>query len=42
MEKISINGLTLFFDPKEQETAKYLRLACERTVPLIQKSWGLE
>lgn len=42
MEKISIKGLTLFFDPKEQETAEYLRQACERTVPLINESWGLD
>ena len=42
MLKTSINGITLFFDAEEQNSAKLIRQACERSVKLIQKNWGLD
>jgi hypothetical protein len=41
MEKRSIKGLTLFFDAKEQEAAELVGDACEQSVGLIHRLWGL-
>jgi hypothetical protein len=42
MQKISINGLALFFGAEEQNAAELIRQACERSVRLIQEHWGLD
>ena len=42
METRSIKGLTLFFDAEEREAADLVGGACERSVELIHRLWGLE
>jgi hypothetical protein len=42
METRSIKGLTLFFDAKEQEAAELVDGACEQSIELIHRLWGLE
>jgi hypothetical protein len=42
MESRSIQGLTLFFDTEERDAAELIGHACEQSVPLIRKLWGLE
>jgi len=42
METRSIKGLTLFFDAKEQEAAELVEGACEQSIELIHRLWGLE
>lgn len=42
MEKVSINGLTLFFDAEERDAAELIQQACAKSVPLIHKNWGLK
>ncbi len=41
MPKISFDGLVLFFDVEEQQTAEPIRQACVRSVRLLQEHWGL-
>ena len=36
-----ISGITLLFDPEEEETADLIESACERALALCQESWGL-
>ena len=42
METRSIRGLTLFFDAKEQEAAELVGGACEQSIELLYRLWGLE
>lgn len=42
MERMSINGLTLFFDAEERDAAELIRQACEKSVRLIHENWGLD
>jgi len=42
METRSIKGLTLFFDAREQEAAELVGDACEQSIRLIYRLWGLE
>lgn len=42
METRSIKGLTLLFDAEEREAADLVGGACERSVELIHRLWGLE
>lgn len=42
MERMSVAGLTLFFDVEEREAAGLIGQACERSVPLMQEHWGLD
>jgi hypothetical protein len=37
----SVAGLRLCYAPEEQEAARIVRLACERTVGLLRQRWGL-
>jgi hypothetical protein len=41
MQKIVVEGLTLYFDAEEQEAAGWVRQACERSVRLLREQWGL-
>jgi hypothetical protein len=41
MEKTSVSGLTLFFDPRQEDAAELIRNACGQSVRLIQERWGL-
>jgi len=42
METMSIDGLTLFYDADERDTAELIRLASENSVRLIHEHWGLD
>lgn len=42
METMSLNGLTLFFDPEEREAAELISHAAEKSVGLIQEQWNLD
>jgi hypothetical protein len=42
VERTSASGLTLFFDAQEREAAQLIGQACEKSVPLIGESWGLD
>jgi hypothetical protein len=37
-----IDGLTLYFDSREQEAAELIGQACERSVEIIHACWGLD
>jgi hypothetical protein len=39
---MGVDSLTLFYDAQEREAAELIRQACQRSVPLIRESWGLE
>jgi len=41
MESQAIDGLALFFDPDERETAELVAAACKRTIDQVQQHWGL-
>ena len=41
MQRESIAGLCLYYAPEEQEAARIIGSACERTVALLQQRWGL-
>jgi len=42
MQKISINGLILFYSEEDQNAAELIRQACERSARLIREHWGLD
>lgn len=42
METMSINGLTLFFEAEERETAELICQACNKSVQLIRERWDLD
>jgi hypothetical protein len=42
VERTSVSGLTLFFDAEEREAIQLIGQACEKSVPLIHESWGLD
>jgi hypothetical protein len=42
LESTSIDRLTLYYDPAEQEAAKLIGQACADSVRLIGESWGLD
>ena len=42
METLKINGLVLFFDASEQDAAKLIGAACEKSVQIIHERWGLD
>jgi hypothetical protein len=39
---MSASSLTLFFDAEQREAAELIGQACEKSVPLIHDSWGLD
>ncbi len=41
MKSETIAGLRLFYDPQEQEAARLIGAACERSVQLLGALWGL-
>lgn len=41
MQFEKIADLSLFYEPEEIETARLVAAACERSVPLFQRRWGL-
>jgi hypothetical protein len=42
MQRISINGLTLYFGEEDQDTVAQIRQACEKSVHLMQEHYGLD
>ncbi len=42
MEVMQINGLKLFYEPRDSEAVQPVRQACQRSIELIGLSWGLE
>ncbi len=42
METTALDGLTIFFDPDERDTATLIRRACKRTLGLVRTHWGLD
>ncbi|MBN1428404.1 MAG: hypothetical protein JXB07_08465 [Anaerolineae bacterium] len=42
METLTIDGLTLFFDAEEHDTAELAQDACEKSIQIIKEQWGLE
>jgi hypothetical protein len=42
METITIDNLTLFYDAHERQAAELIRQACQKSIPLIRESWGLD
>lgn len=42
METMKIDGLTLFFDAAERDTANIVQHACEGSTQLIREHWGLD
>ncbi len=42
MESVPIGGLTLFFEAEEREAAELIRQACEKSVRLFHRDWGLD
>lgn len=42
METMPIDGLTLYFDPVDRDTAEPVRQACEETLRLNREVWGLD
>jgi len=42
MQRISINGLTLFFDAEEQDTVELIGQACAKSMRVIQEHWKLD
>jgi hypothetical protein len=41
MQKIPINGLTLFFEAEDSDSVDLVRGACEKSMSLMQQQWGL-
>lgn len=41
METLSIEGLTLYFDPSERQAAEVIKLACAKSVQVIRELWDL-
>ena len=42
MKSMSVDSLTLFFDPDEQDAAQLIAQACRKSVQLIHTLWGLD
>lgn len=42
METMTIDGLTLFFDAEERDTALIVQDVCEKSIQLIRERWGLD
>lgn len=42
MNKMAINGLTLFFDDEEQDAVELISQACENTIHLLHERLGLD
>ena len=42
MEMMQADGLMIFYEADEQETAQLLYPACEKIIRLLQKNWGLD
>jgi hypothetical protein len=42
MERITTNGLTVYYDPEEREAAEMIQKACQHGIQTINTSWGLE
>jgi hypothetical protein len=42
MKSMDASGLTLFFDPDEQDAAQLIAQACEKSVGVIGTLWGLD
>jgi len=42
MQRMSINGLTLYFGVEDQDTVAQIRQACEKSILLIQEHYGLD
>lgn len=42
METMTIDGLTLFFDEEERETARLVQDTCEKSLRLIREQWDLD
>lgn len=42
METMVIDGLTLFFDAEERDTARLAQDTCEKSIGLLKEYWGLD
>jgi hypothetical protein len=42
MANITVDGLSIYFDPEETQAAKMIQTACQRSIETIQDSWELE
>jgi hypothetical protein len=42
MDSKSFNGLTLYFDREERESAEIIEKACRKSIQTIDESWGLK
>ncbi len=42
MQRMSINGLTLFFDAEDQDAAELISRACKKSTGLLQGCLGLD
>jgi hypothetical protein len=42
METMSVAGLSLHYEPEDRDAAELIGGACQRTVALLDESWGLE
>lgn len=41
MKQLRIVGLDLYYEPQEQDSARLIGAACEKSVQLIQQRYGL-
>ena len=41
METMGVEGLTLYYDAAERESAELMREACAKSVQLMRTSWGI-
>ena len=42
METLLAQGLAIYYEPPDRDTAELIRQTSERSIPLIQNLWGLE
>jgi len=42
MERLPVDGLTLYFETEDREAAGLISCACEKSVQIIHEQWGLE
>jgi hypothetical protein len=42
MEILHVNGISVFFDKKEQDSAELISHACKKSIQLIHSKWGVK
>lgn len=42
MKTLATNGITIYYEPQERQTAEQIQLTCERTSSIVNQHWGLK